>query len=204
MLSITNIIIIFTSALSIWAFNNPDVLQKCKHYPFIEERQKEFYRLLTSGFVHADGMHLGFNMFALYSFGNRVEQFFDVYFPFGKTFYLVFYLISIAMASIPSFYKNRNNPSYASIGASGAVSAVVFAGILFEPLNEIFLMFIPFGVAGWIFGILYLMYSQYASRNANDNIGHDAHFWGAVFGFLLPIVLKPNLLADCLGQIMGR
>jgi membrane associated rhomboid family serine protease len=203
MLSITNIIIAFTCALSIWAFNNPDVLQKCKHYPFLEDRQKEFYRWLTAGFVHADAMHLGFNMFTLYSFGNLVERYFEALFPMGKTFYLLFYLLGIVMAGIPTYYKHRNNPSFASIGASGAVSAVLFAGILFVPNLKLNMMFIPIPITGWIFGILYLMYSQYASKNSTDNIDHEAHFYGAVFGFLLPIVLKPSLLPAFIAELVG-
>jgi membrane associated rhomboid family serine protease len=201
--SITNLIIAFTCGLSIWAFSNPDVLQKCKHYPYLEERHKEFYRWLTAGFVHADYAHLAFNMITLYSFGNMVESYFAQLFPMGKSFYLVFYLLGIVLAGAPTFFKHRNNPTFASIGASGAVSAVLFAGILFVPNLKLNMMFIPIPITGWIFGILYLMYSQYASRNSQDNIDHEAHFYGAVFGFLLPIVLKPSLFGAFLAELLG-
>jgi membrane associated rhomboid family serine protease len=203
-MSITLIIIAFTCALSIWGFNNLDVFNKCKHYPYQEERHREFYRWLTSGFVHADYQHLLFNMFTLYFFGERVEHYFAVNLPLGMTFFLVFYLLGIAMACAPTFFEHRNNPRYAAIGASGAVSAVLFAAILFEPNNKIYLMIFPFGMPGWIFGILYLAYSQYASRNSNDNIGHTAHFYGALFGFILPIVLKPSLFSAFLAQLLGN
>jgi membrane associated rhomboid family serine protease len=203
-MSITFIIILFTSGLSIWAFNNHDVLEKCKHYPYLENRYKEYYRWVTSGFVHADYQHLIFNMFTLYFFGEKVEHYFGVLFPMGMTFYLVFYLLGIAMACAPTFFEHRDNPRYAAIGASGAVSAVLFAAILFDPNSKIYLMIFPFGMPGWIFGILYLAYSQYASRNSNDNIGHTAHFYGAVFGFILPIILKPSLFSMFLAELMGR
>lgn len=197
----TNLLVAFTCFFSIWAFENSEVRFKCKHWPFHEARSGEFYRWLTSGLIHNDWLHLIFNMYTLYAFGNFVERVFADIFPAGRVIYLIFYLGALVGSTIPTFFKNRENPSFASLGASGAVSAVLFAGILFAPTMEIGMMFIPFGIPGWLFGALYLVFSQWASRRALGNIDHDAHFWGAVFGFSLPLVWKPSLLSAFFSQL---
>jgi len=199
---ITYIIIGFTVAFSLWAFNNSDVFYKCKHWPYEEARSGEYYRWLTSGFLHGDNMHLLFNMITLYFFGRVVEQWFGVLFPgVGPLLFLFFYLISIVAASLATYYKYREVPSFASIGASGAVSAVLFASILISPTMSLYLMFIPIPIPGFIFGIFYLWYSTYAANRGGDGIDHTAHFYGAVFGFLFPLVLKPMLLLSFFGQL---
>ncbi len=200
-LTFTNLIIAFTCFISIWAFQNTEVRIKCKHWPFVEIRDGEYYRWLTNGLIHADYMHLAFNMITLYYFGNFVERMFAVLFPAGKLIYLLFYFAAIICSGLPTFFKHKNNPSFASLGASGAVSAVLFAAILFNPTMEIGMMFIPMGIPGWIFGVLYLIFSHWASRNSMDNIDHEAHFFGAVFGFLLPLVWKPDLISTFLEQL---
>ena len=201
-MSITYIIIGVTVVISLMAFSNQELLVKMRHWPYQEERRGEYYRWLTSGFLHADPMHLIFNMLTLYFFGGQVESRFGMLFPgFGSIIYLVFYLVAIAAASSATFVKYRHTPGFASIGASGAVAAVLFASILFDPLSGIAMIFIPIPIPGFIFGILYLWYSSYEARRGRDNIDHVAHFFGAVFGFFFPLFFKPVLFLAFLDQI---
>ncbi|MFN0037089.1 MAG: rhomboid family intramembrane serine protease [Saprospiraceae bacterium] len=194
-LTITNIIIAFTCLISFMAFNKHYWTYKLKHWPYQEARDGEYYRWLTSGFLHGDPMHLIFNMITLYFFGRVVEMWFSMVFPdFGLLLYLVFYLVAIVAASSATYFKYRESPGFASIGASGAVAAVLFASILILPTSEISLIFLPIGIPGFVFGILYLWYSAYAARRGGDNIDHTAHYYGAVFGFFFPIVFEPGLL----------
>jgi membrane associated rhomboid family serine protease len=199
----TYLIIAVTVGISLLAFQQEKIMRDWMHYPYWENRSGEYYRLLTSGFLHGDFMHLAFNMYALYGFGGLVESWFEVNVPGGRYFYLLYYVLAIVLANLPTFQKNKDNPNFRSIGASGAVSAVVFSAILIMPQLELMIMFIPIPIKGWIFGILYLAYSSYASKNNNDAIDHEAHFWGAVFGFALPLVLQPALFSRFIGQIIG-
>ncbi len=201
---ITYLLIGITVLFSLWAFNNPDIMYKCKHWPYMEARQGEHYRWLTSGFLHADYLHLFFNMFTLYIFGNAVEYWFAETIPVvGQLMYLLYYLIAIVAASSATYFRYRNTQGFASIGASGAVSAVLFTAILLYPTMDLRLMFIPIPIPGFIFGILFLWFSSYAARRGGDGIDHVAHFYGAVFGFLFPLVLKPALFLGFLGQLAG-
>jgi len=134
-------------------------------------------------------------MFVLLSFGRAVEYYYSALFP-GKAeyFYILLYVGSIAISALPSFGKHKSDAYYAAVGASGAVSAVVFASILIQPLSPIRFVFIPFDIPAFIFGALYLGYSAYMAKKGTDNIGHDAHFWGAVFGIVFTAALKPALI----------
>ncbi len=199
---ITYVIIAVTALISFLAFNNQELFVKLKHWPYEEARQGEYYRWLTSGFLHGDFMHLIFNMLTLYFFGRYVEAWFADTVPhFGVTLFLIFYLVSIVAASVATYYKYRNTSSFASIGASGAVAAVLFASILLNPTIGIMLFFIPIPIPGFIFGPLYLWYSSYAARQGGDNIDHTAHFFGAVFGFFFPLLLQPSLIQSFFTQI---
>jgi membrane associated rhomboid family serine protease len=200
--SIVYLIIGFTSLISILAFNNPDLMYRLRHWPFQEKRQKEYYRWLTSGFLHGDYMHLFFNMFTLYGFGEAVEYFFEEYFgQFGIFLFVIFYLLAIIASSSATYQKYKDVPSFASIGASGAVSAVLFAAILFMPTVTMRLLILPIPIPAFVFGILYLWYSDYAAKRGGDGIDHMAHFFGAVFGFFFPILLKPETFPLFLSQI---
>jgi len=199
---ITYLIIGITVLISIAAFNNSDIIYKFKHWPYVEARRGEYFRWLSSGFLHGDYMHLLFNMITLYFFGRSVEMWFEVLFPeVGVALYLVFYLVAIVAASLATFYKYKDTQHFASIGASGAVSAVLFAAILIQPTLSLYLMFIPIPIPGFIYGIFYLWYSSRAADRGGDGIDHVAHFYGAVFGFLFPLVLKPVLFLSFIGQL---
>ena len=202
-MSVTLIIIIFTCIISIQAFNRMDIFEKLKHHPYTELRQKEYYRWLTSGFLHADYVHLGINMFVLWQFGTVVEREYQVEFgsSVGMFLFLLMYLSAIVFADLPTFRKHQNDPMYAAVGASGAVSAVLFTYILYYPWAQLSLYgIIPFrAIVG---GVAYLIYEQWASSNAKDNIGHDAHFAGAIYGMLFTVLLKPSVYNDFVDQII--
>jgi membrane associated rhomboid family serine protease len=203
-IEINFIIIGFTCLISFMAFNNPHWTYKLKHWPYQERRDGEYYRWLTSGFLHGDVMHLVFNMITLYFFGQYVEQWFlSVFEQFGGILYLLFYLIAIVAASSATYFKYRETSSFASIGASGAVAAVLFASILIYPTSKIFLFFIPIGIPGFIFGVLYLWFSAYAAKKGGDNIDHTAHYYGAIFGFFFPILFEPGLVPMFLMQLQA-
>ena len=169
------------------------------------DQYNQWYRFFSHGLIHKDWMHLGFNCFVLYMFGGQLEIVFKSSYYFGPlmgpVLYLALYLSGLVMSSVYSFYKHRYDSSYNSLGASGAVSSVVFATILLHPTGEIGIIFIPIGIPSFIFGALYLAYSAYKSKQANDNIGHDAHYWGSVWGFIFPIIFKPILFLAFIDQI---
>ena len=145
-------------------------------------------------------MHLFFNMFSLYFFGITIEQIFGVVFgSAGSLYFITLYILGIIVSDIPSFLKHRNNPGYNALGASGGVAAVIFASIIFQPLANIYIYFVP--VPGFILGIGYLIFSWYQGRKANDNVNHDAHLYGALFGFLFCAILYPPSLPYFVEQI---
>jgi membrane associated rhomboid family serine protease len=188
-MSITVIIIIITVLISLTAFNNSKVMNDLIFYPPAVSSNKQFYRFITCGFIHADYGHLLFNMLSLYFFGQFVEGAFAYIFgSAGKLLYLLMYVMALVASLLPTYFKNKNNQFYRSLGASGAVSAVIFAGILLDPLNKIYLMFIPIGIPGFVFGPVYLLISAWLDRKGSDNINHSAHIWGALFGVTFLIV----------------
>lgn len=199
----TFFIIIVTVLVSIACFNNAELNARLILNPYTVKREKQWYRLLTSGFQHADFLHLFVNMFVLYSFGQVVEQYYSIMFGAGgKYLYLILYFTSIYAANLSTQYKYQDISHYNALGASGAVSAVVFASILFDPYNKIYLYGI-IGLPGILLGAIYLGYSYYASKKQNDNINHEAHFYGAVYGILFTIVLKPKIAVFFFNQLIS-
>jgi membrane associated rhomboid family serine protease len=200
MINLTLLIIVITAIISIQAFSNYGLMNRLILDPYQMQRSKQWYRFISSGFLHADWLHLIINMFVLFSFGALVERYYNYFFGSAGTFmFILLYLSSILAANASSYYGNRNNPSYRSLGTSGAVSAITTASILFEPMTKIYLYGI-IGLPNIVAGILYLIYSQYASRNSNDNINHEAHFYGAVYGVLFTLVAKPRIFLYFLDQ----
>lgn len=202
---ITIIIVIITCLTSYIAFTSVDHKNQFIFYPYAIHRDKEYHRFLSAGFIHADWMHLLFNMYVLYMFGGAVEEMYGVVFgKLGNLLYLLLYFGGMIMASLYDFFKYKDNALYRALGASGAVSAVVFSFIVFAPLAPLRFIFFPFfDIPAVVLGIAYLGYSYWAAQRGNDNIGHDAHFYGAIFGFLLTIALKPALAISFWGQIFG-
>jgi membrane associated rhomboid family serine protease len=197
-------IIILIVAISILALNNNEIFYRLKFNPFLALHSTQWYRFFTYGFVHAGWMHLFINMFVLYSFGNVVIEYYIAIFGLkGYYYFVLLYIGAIMLSVLPSFGKHKNDPGYNAVGASGAVSAVVFASILFVPLGKIYLFFIPIGIPAFIFGGLYLIYSAYMAKRGGDNIGHDAHFWGALFGIVYTIALKPKIFLYFIDQILS-
>jgi membrane associated rhomboid family serine protease len=188
-MSITVIIIVITAIISIAGFRSEKVINDLIFYPPAITNNKQYYRFITCGFIHADMGHLFFNMYAFYLFGNITEEIFDAIFGrYGKLLYIIMYILALIVCVIPSYLRNKTNPDYRSLGASGAVSAVVFAYILFNPLQGIGLIFIPVYMMGFLFGIIYLLVSYWLDKKGGGRINHSAHIWGALFGIIFLIV----------------
>lgn len=201
-LSISLIIIIFTCLVSISAFSNQDQLYKLSLQPYMVKRYNQYYRFFTSGFVHADYGHLIFNMLTLYFFGSFVEQVF-IYLFNSKALYIGYYVLGIIVANLPSYFKHRNNPDYVSLGASGAISAIVFTSILVQPWATISVFF-ALPLPAVVYGALFLIISAYLSRKGGGNINHDAHLWGALFGLIFPLIFQPELGTEFLFKLTHR
>ena len=198
MFSQTVIIIILTAVISFGAFNNRKLYNDLILYPPAINRG-QYYRFLTSGFIHADLQHLLFNMLTLYFFGGVMEDFLNG--ALGKWAFLALYLGAIIISDIPSYLKNKNNPAYASLGASGGVSAVLFAFILQAPWSTIYVFILP--VPAIIFGLLYMGYSIYMSKKGTDNINHDAHIWGAIFGVVFILINLPQEVSGFIERVIS-
>jgi len=190
---LTFTIILITCIVSIVSFNDSNVKKGLILSPYKVLNEKKFWLLITHAFIHADYLHLFFNMYVLYMFGPYLELYFEYNASLGFISYILFYILSAIFATIPALYKNGNNPNYLSLGASGAVSAVVFAYIVLNPLRELGIILLPgIWIPGFIFGILYLIAENYMSKKKYSNIAHDAHISGALFGvfFILFFDLK--------------
>lgn len=196
------VIIAITAVVSIIAMTNPGLFYRLKFNPYLALHSKQWYRFFSYALVHAGWLHLFINMFVLYSFGDVVIQYYTMLFGIkGYYYYGLLYVGAVMISVLPSFGKHKNDPLYNAVGASGAVSAVVFASIMFVPTGKITIFPIPFGIPAFIFGILYLVYSAYMGKRGKDNIGHDAHFWGAVFGVIFTIAIKPRIALYFVEQI---
>ncbi|MCY7351395.1 MAG: rhomboid family intramembrane serine protease [Cytophagaceae bacterium] len=201
--SLTIILILVNVAASIYAFQNEAVMRRWMLNPYTISRRNEYWRFITSGFIHADWGHLIFNMISLYFFGDIVERTLAALAgpDMAKIMYLALYLLGIIISDLPTFFQHRNDPGYNSLGASGGVSSVVFAGIVFYPLAPIYIFFIPIGIPGFIFGFLYLAYSYYEARRGAGYVNHSAHLWGAMFGVLFVVLLVPDVVPAFIEQI---
>jgi membrane associated rhomboid family serine protease len=189
-LSITLVIIIITVLVSFGGFNNQKIMDDLIFYPPAVSSQNQWYRFFSCGLIHADYVHLLFNMMSLYFFGPHVERAFSAFnAEAGKWIYLLLYVSALLVSLLPTYFKNKDNNLYRSLGASGAVSAVIFAGLLLSPGSEVGILFIPFGIPGFIFAPLYLVLSAYMDRKGNDNINHSAHTWGALYGLAFTILV---------------
>jgi membrane associated rhomboid family serine protease len=189
-MSITFIIIAITSIVSILAFSRDQLKEDLLFWPFLIKREGQYYRIITHGALHADTMHLIFNMVSFYSFGIALEEyFFPVLFgELARAIFALLYVLGIIASVIPDLIKHRDHSYYRSLGASGAVSAVVFSAITIQPKMPIQFFFIPFPIPGYIFGLAFLLLSATLAKKGGGNIGHNAHFWGSIFGIVFTYV----------------
>lgn len=198
-MSITLLLVIVTGFISYQAFNNPELKAKLMFIPDAVNRRNEYYRFLTSGFVHADFNHLLINLFVLYMFGQVVEELFQAYFgQIGIILYLILYLGAIIAANYPDYLIHRDHFGYAALGASGGTSALVFAYIFIDPWE--WLLFPPVPIL--LFAVGYLWYSNRMAKIGADNIGHNAHFSGSVFGFLATLLFGFLFNADLVSHFL--
>ena len=192
-------ILAITVGVSYWAFNDNNILNKLLLFPKLMNKPSEYYRFVTNGFVHADWQHLIFNMITLYFIGNYVEGYFVLL--GNRKLYLLLYVLGIVFAGLPSFFKHRQDPYYRSLGASGGTSAVLFSMVYISPWAKISVFFVP--MWSFVFAILYVGYSIYMGRQRRDNINHDAHLWGAVFGFIFTFLCDPTHGQRFLQQVLN-
>lgn len=199
---ITLAIIVITGLTSFYAFNNHELFEKLKFNAYAVKHQKQYYRLFTHSLLHANMMHLFVNMFVLYIFGSNVELFFEHAFgASGTIYYLGLYVGGVIVASLPAQKKHGDNVHYNAVGASGAVAAVLFSHIVLSPLTSIYILFIPIPIPAFIFGVLYLIYEAYLDKRGGDGVAHDAHFWGAIFGFVFVIILDYRFLFNFMEEV---
>lgn len=205
-MSVTLIIILLTVVISIAAFNNSHYFDALKFYPAAMNSGKGAYRIFTYALIHADWIHLILNMYVLYNFGeNGTELMYSIAFGAkGTLFFILLYIGGIITSVIPSYEKHKHNYGYTAVGASGAVSAIVFAYILFNPLQSFYFIFIPFPIPAYIFGALYLGISYYLAKQNKGNIGHDAHFFGALFGIMFTILIDKNIAVHFVELLKAR
>ena len=207
-ISITLILIIMTSLISFQATNNPAMMEKLIFRPASIKNGGEWYRFLTHGFIHSprSWFHLIINMYVLYIFGEDIEFWFNDIFgsALGKLAYILFYLAAIIISSIPTYFRHQDNYAYAALGASGATSAIVMAFVIHHPWSWLLLFFV-IPIPAIVAGVLFLFYSSYMDKKGTDNIGHNAHLWGAIFGVVFVILslaaLRPDLLENFLYQL---
>lgn len=204
-MEITIAIIIVTSIASIFCINDQRYFDLLKFNAYDVRHGNQWYRFFSYGFLHAGWLHLFVNMIVLFSFGKILEATLrSVFHEKYILYYILLYMGGLLLSIIPAYGKHKNDVYYNSVGASGAISSVVFAMILLFPQSVIHLFMIPFGIPSPVFGVLYLAYEFYMSRKAKDNIGHDAHFWGAVYGIIFMIILSPpHLLENFMSFLRG-
>lgn len=199
---ISYIIIVITTVLSVLAFRNKLIFDGLKFNAYFIKNSNEWYRFFSYGLIHADWMHLIINMMVMYSFGSIVEKYFSYYLDSKSIYFFAFFYVSALAISVLFSYKKHNNEIfYNAVGASGAVSAIVFSSIILHPQGRIMLMFLPIPIPSPIFGILYLVFSYIMAKKSTSNIGHDAHFWGAIYGIVYTLVAIPNSYKEFLKTI---
>lgn len=189
------IIFILTIVTSIYAFNNADTYGKFMLHPYSVSKGKNLHQLITSGFIHKDWPHLIFNMLSYYFFAFNLER------TIGHWQFGVIYLVSLILSDLPTVQRHKDHFWYNSLGASGAVCAVVFSYILFYPLTKLIIFPLPIPIPAVLYGFIFLAYTTYAGRKSNDGINHDAHFYGAIAGIILTIILYPQAFSIFLSNV---
>ena len=181
------LLIVLNILVSYKGFSESRFFEKYK-FSVLALKEEQYFRLFSSGFLHVDTSHLVFNMFALYIFGDVVIQITGVF------LFMLIYILSLLAGNYFTFINHKNEPNYSAVGASGAVSGIVYSSILLFPQMQLSLIFFPIPMPGYVFGILYLFYTLFGMKRRGDNIGHTAHFGGAVSGFVITLFIFPSLI----------
>ena len=193
MIGITEIIVGLTCLISIQAFNKQNFQDQCLYIPYNVKHYNEYYRILSHMLVHADFTHLAFNMISLYYLGSYLEMELNyAYGTMGTYYYMLIYLLGGIAATVLPFIRNSDNSMYRSLGASGAVSSVIFATILWTPELELMLLFIPIPIKAYVLGPLYLAFEYFSMKKGASGIAHDAHIGGAIFGILFVLLIDAD------------
>lgn len=192
---VASIIFVITLATTLWAFNDQDIYARFILNPYNVSRGHRVYTVITSGLIHKDWNHLFFNMLSYYFFAFQLES------VLGHWQFGVLYILSLILSDLPSIQKHKEDIWYNSLGASGAISAVVFSAIMYDPFAQMGLLIIP-GIhfPAFVFGALYLIYCHFASKHARDNVNHDAHLFGALSGIIITIALNPHIVHDFISK----
>jgi membrane associated rhomboid family serine protease len=199
MFTITLSIIVLTCLVSVTAFNNSRILEDLIFWPPAISVRHQYYRFVTCALIHADIMHLAFNMITLYFFGRVMEAYYMGVLGLPHFYYGVLYVGAVIVANIPTYLKRKGDYNYRSLGASGGVCAVLFAFVLLRPWTTIQVFFIP--IPAIIYAGLFLAYSVYMGKRGGDNVNHDAHFWGALFGVVFTIAVRPGVIEIFLNEL---
>lgn len=201
---VTILLIAANVIFSFIGFSNNTLVEKTIGWPYYTKRENQWYRFITSGFLHADWMHLIFNMFTLFFFGSVIEVLFNRFNLGGSVAYLALYFLGMIVADIPSYIKHKDQYEYRSLGASGAVAAVVFGVIVFSPWTSIYI-YGAIKISALVYAVLYILYCIYMGKQGNDNVNHDAHLWGSLFGLVftlgLLIGLKPGIMPSIVEEL---
>jgi len=201
---VTLILIAANVLISLIGFSNKAFLQRTLMWPYYVKRENQYYRFITSGFLHADFIHLFFNMFTLYFFGRNVEYLFKEANLGGNASYLALYFLALIVSDLPGYIKHKDDYNYRALGASGAVSAVIFASIIFSPWSAIYL-YGAIQLSAALFAVLYIIYCIYMGNKSHDNVNHDAHLWGSLFGLAFTLVLvaalQPSLFEGIIEEL---
>ena len=192
---VASAIFVITLLTSLLAFSNPQIYEQLILAPYRVYRKERLYTLLTSGLIHKDWQHLLFNMLSYYFFAFNLERI------IGHWQFAVLYLVSLVLSDLPTVMRHREDFWYRTLGASGAISAVVFSFILFDPMTKMMILPLPIPIPAILFGVLYLVYCIYAGRQQADTINHDAHFYGALNGIIITIILYPEVVPYFLGKM---
>ena len=195
---VTFIIIALNVIFSFAGFSSQALISKGIGWPYRTRQNGEYYRFISSGFLHADWMHLLFNMFTFFFFGQNIELICKQAGLGGSIAYIGLYVLGLIVSDLPSYFKHADDAKYRSLGASGAVSAVVFAAVIFNPWQSVY-VYGAIKISALLFAVLYILYCVYMGKRAADNVNHDAHLWGALFGLaytlVLIAVLRPQLFS---------
>jgi membrane associated rhomboid family serine protease len=192
---VASVIFVITIVLSLIAFSNENLSYELTLHPYSIARGGKLWTIITSGFIHRDWTHLLFNMFTYFFFAFQLEEIIG-HWQFG-----LLYMVSLILSDLPTINKEKENQWYHSLGASGAISAVLFSYILFNPMTKMIIFPLPIPIPAILYGVLYLVYCAYASKQSRDSINHDAHFFGALSGIMITILLYHEVVPLFLRQL---